>query len=149
MTFTSSSIKMQPTKTITIRDQKYNMPTFTSTLYHIATNPNHQAHKDSVWNNASQRIYWMEGNTLYQRMTVYDKQRRNWLKSMGLEIGDDCALYQPVIRVENGIVTTWETHLANMGNKFLEIEKSHREINYPNLYFAPFDRDWEFLSSRS
>ena len=112
------------------------MTTFSSTLYHIATNPNHPAHKESVWNNASQPLYHMEGNTLYQRMTIYDKRRRLWLKDMGLEIGDDYALYQPVIKVENGIVTTWETHFANIGNRMLDMEDSTRKIYYPNLYFV-------------
>ena len=112
------------------------MTTFTSSLYHIATNPNHRAHEESVWNKPNQRVYHMEGTTLYQRICVYDKQRRNWFISMGLEIGDDCALYQPVIRVENGIVTTWETQVANISNRILGLGKVHREISYPNLYFV-------------
>ena len=112
------------------------MTTFTSDLYHIATNPNHLSHKDSVWNRPNQRIYHMEGNTLYQRITVYDKRRRLWLESMGLDLGDDRSLYQPVIRVENGIVTTWETHFANIGNRMLDMEDSVRKVYYPNLYFV-------------
>jgi len=112
------------------------MTTFTSPLYHIATNPNHSSLLESVWNRPNQRVYHLEGNTLYQRITVYDRQRRNWLISKGLELGDDFDLYQPVIRVENGIVTTWETQVANISNRILGLGKVQREISYPNLYFV-------------
>ena len=112
------------------------MTTFTSSLYYIATNPNHSSLSESVWNRPNQRVYHMEGNTLYQRITVYDRKRRNWLENMGLELGDDFALYQPVIRVENGIVTTWETQVANISNRILGLGKAQRDIYYPNLYFV-------------
>ena len=112
------------------------MTTFTSSLYHIATNPNHRAYKESLYHKPTQRVYHMEGTTLYQIMTVYDRQRREWLQNMGLEIGDDCYLYQPVIKVENGIVTTWETHVANISNRILGLGKVQREMHYPNLYFV-------------
>ena len=110
--------------------------TFSSTLYQIVTNPQHSAFEEIAYN-SELPVYFLKGSTLYQRVGVWNRGWRNWLLSEGVVVCDDHrSVYQPVIKVENGIVTTWETLNANMGVKFLQMPDSNRKAYYPNLNFV-------------
>ena len=109
--------------------------TFTSTLYHIATNPQHADHQQKAYNSEFP-IWFLRDNTLYKRQGIWARQTKNWLTSVGLELCKEYAVYHPVIKVENGIVTTWETQIANIGNKMLEMSETTRQHYYPNLYYV-------------
>ncbi len=126
--------------------------TFTSKLYLMATNPQHPSF-DEMYYNSDQPNYYHKDNTVYKRQGIWARDFINWLEQMGITVGDDRSVYIPVIKVENGVVTTWETHQANMGNKFLQLDESTRTLRYPNLYFvqigmhpyprqARFHNDW-------
>ena len=109
--------------------------TFTSTYYYMTTNPYHSDLKEIAYN-STYPIYFLKGNTLYRRQGVWNRAWRNWLKDNGIELCEENAVYHPVIKVENGVVTTWETQIANIGNKMLEMCDSTRQHYYPNLYFV-------------
>ena len=109
--------------------------TCTSTLYHIATNPQHKDFEQKAYNSEFP-IWFLRDNTLYKRQGVWARQTKNWFTSVGLELCEENAVYHPVIKVENGIITTWETQVANVGNKMLEMTESNRQHYYPNLYYV-------------
>ena len=122
---------------------------FTSTLYHIVTNPQHPQLEEKAYN-SELPVYYLRDNTLYQRQGVWERGWRNWLESEGIEICDEYrSVYHPVIKVENGIVTTWETNKANMGVKMLDMGECTRKTYYPNLYFVqigmhPYPKEGRF-----
>ena len=122
---------------------------FTSTLYQIATNPQHPQLEEKMYN-SELPVYFLKGSTLYQRVSVWNRDFKNWLECEGVNVCDDNrVLYQPVIKVENGVVTTWETLNANMGVKFLQMPDSNRKAYYPNLYFVqiglhPYPKEGRF-----
>ena len=110
--------------------------TFSSTPYRIVTNPQHHMLEEKCYN-LEIPTYYLKGNTLYQRQGVWQRDFRLWLESVGITVNDeDKSIYHPIIKVEDGIVTTWEANTANMGNKFLQMEDSTRGNWYPNLYFV-------------
>lgn len=109
--------------------------TFTSALYHMAINPQHKDLEQIAYR-STYPIYFLKDNTLYRRQQIWARNIKNWLESVGLELCEDNAIYHPVIKVENGIVTTWETQLANLGNKMLDMSESTRKAYYPNLYYV-------------
>lgn len=109
--------------------------TFTSTLYHITINPQHKDLQQTAYN-STYPIYFLKDNTLYRRQGIWARQTKNWLKEVGIELCEENAVYHPVVKVENGIVTTWETQLANVGNRLLDMSESIRNTYYPNLYFV-------------
>ena len=110
--------------------------TFSSLLYQIVTNPQYGHHLEEKAYNSEIPTYLLRGNTLYMRQGVWQRDFRRWLESVGIDVCDHRTVYQPVIKVENGIVTTWETNLANMGNKFLQMSDTNRSFYYPNLNFV-------------
>ena len=109
--------------------------TFTSTFYHMVTNPHHPNLKEIAYNSENP-IYYLKENTLYKRVGVWNRGWKNWLEENGIIVCEDRAVYHPVINVENGVVTTWETQVANIGNKMLVMDDSTRKAYYPNLYFV-------------
>ena len=109
--------------------------TFTSTLYHIATNPQHKDFEQRAYN-SEYPIWFLKGNTFYKRQGIWARQTKNWFKEVGIELCEDNAVYHPVIKVENGVVTTWETQKPNIANHFLQMDKSIMELYYPNLNFV-------------
>ena len=109
---------------------------YTSTLYHMATNPNHLGFNQIVWNSDDLPMYIKRDNTLYQCQRVYNRLWREWLQNNDIELDKDYSVYVPVITVENGIITTYETLRANVGNYFLQMDEKSRSICYPNLNFV-------------
>ena len=133
MAFTSSNIKIQPTNRH--YQQQETTMTFTSSLYHIATNPQHADYQMKAYH-TEYPIWFLKDNVLYKRQNIWARSTKNWFSSVGLELCEDNAVYHPVIKVENGVVTTWETQIANIGNKILDMTESARATYYPNLYFV-------------
>ena len=109
--------------------------TFTSTLYNLVTNPQHKDFTQTAYN-SDYPIWFHKDNTLYYRQGIWGRQYKDWFKEVGLELCKESAVYHPVIKVENGVVTTWETQIANIGNKLLEMTESTRLHYYPNLYYV-------------
>ena len=109
---------------------------YTSSLYHMAINPKHKAYSETVWNTDDMPIYIRKDNTVYQCQRVYERRHRNWLEENGVELDDNYSMYAPIITVENGIVTTYETLRANVGNFFLQMDDYDRKRHYPNLNFV-------------
>ena len=109
--------------------------TFSSILYSMCTNPNHSNFNDMAYN-SEYPVYYLKNNTVYKRLGVWNRGWRNWLEENGVPVDDDRAVYHPVINVQNGIITTWETQIANIGNKMLDMGESNRKVFYPNLYFV-------------
>ena len=95
---------------------------YTSSLYHMAINPKHKAYSETVWNTDDMPIYIRKNNTVYQCQRVYERRHLNWLEENGVELDDNYSMYAPIITVENGIVTTYETLRANVGNFFLQMD---------------------------
>ena len=122
--------------------------TFTSTYYFMVTNPNHSDLQQIAYN-STYPIYFLKDNTLYRRQGVWNRTWRNWLKDNGIEVCEENAVYHPVMQIENGVITTWETHVANIGNKLLDMTETTRQHYYPNLYFVqignhPYSKEGRF-----
>ena len=114
----------------------------------MATNPNHASLKDIAYNSENP-IYCLKNGVLYKRVGVWNRAWKNWLEENGVVVCEDRAVYHPIIKVENGIVTTWETQIANLGNKMLDMGESIRQTYYPNLYFVqignhPYSKNGRF-----
>ena len=110
---------------------------FTSTYYYYLTNPNAKVFEEKAYNNPNQPNYIWKDNTLYMRKTIWGTDFRRWLKNVGVDYDDnDLAVYTPIAHIDNGVVTGYHTHIANISNRFLDMEKTIRERYYPNLYFV-------------
>tara|TARA_Y100001937_G_scaffold89963_1_gene121671 strand:- start:43 stop:519 length:477 start_codon:yes stop_codon:yes gene_type:complete len=121
---------------------------YTSQLYHIVTNPQHPQLEETAYN-SELPVYYLKDNTLYKRQGVWQRDWRNWLESVGITVCDENSVYHPVIKVENGVVTTWETQIANIGNKMLDMGESTRQTYFPNLYYVqigmhPYPKEGRF-----
>ena len=107
-----------------------------SQLYSIVTNPQHPLLEEKAYN-SELPVYYNKDNTLYERQGVWQRCWFNWLVQNGVSVCDNHrSVYHPIIKVENGVVTTWETQIANLGNKMLDMGESTRQAYFPHLYYV-------------
>ena len=109
---------------------------FSSTLYHMATNPNHPDFSQLAYN-SEQPVYVWKDNTVYYRSSAWTRDFRNWLEVQGIDLDPmERTFYHPIAIVKDNILTGYNTKEPNVANKFLEMNKSTRESYFPNLYFV-------------
>ena len=108
---------------------------YTSTLANMLYNPNHINFKDTCYR-TEQLQYRLIDNTLYYLQSVWCRDFRNWLDTNGVVIGEERRAYVPVAKLVEEKLIGYNTQYANIGNKFLEMNDSTREIHFPNLYLV-------------
>ena len=121
---------------------------YSSILYYLVTNPNAQRYEETRYN-SNIPTFIFKDNTVFMGQGIFGRDHRVWLEQNGIDLCEECTLYHPVIKLENGIVTTWETFRPNVANHFLQMDKSTREAYYPMLNFVeignhPYSRDGRF-----
>ena len=109
---------------------------FTSTLYHMAINPNHKEFEQTA-HNSEEPVYMWKDNTVYKRTGIWQRDFRNWLSENGIEVDfDHRACYIPVAHVKDNVLTGYCTQHANFSNRLLDMSEASRKSCYPNLYFT-------------
>jgi len=108
---------------------------YSSTLYHMAINPNHSDFSQTAYNDNDPVYVWRD-NTVYKRTSVWYRPFKRWLSLQGVTVSEDNVVYTPIATVKDGIVTGYHTEYSNIANRFLDMDKSTLEYHYPNLYYV-------------
>ena len=108
---------------------------YTSTYADMLHNPNHINYTDTCYR-TDNLTYRLKDNTLYQYQSVWCIDFRSWLSTHGIRIGDERRAYVPVAKLVEGKLIGYNTQYANIGNKFLEMNKDTMECHFPNLYLV-------------
>ena len=109
---------------------------FTSTLYFMATNPNHIEYEQTAYN-SEEPIYVWRDNMVYKRQGIWQRDFKKWLSENGIEVDPDYrACYVPIAHVKDNILTGYCTQHLNFSNRLLDMSEASRQAHYPNLYFT-------------
>ena len=108
---------------------------YSSTLANMLFNPNHINYTDIAYN-TDLPTYILRDNTLFFMTSAWCRDFRAWLKSYGIDLGDDRRVYTPCAKLVEGELIGYNTQFANMGNKFLDMGETTRQCYYDNLYFV-------------